>query len=177
MCDTGRLVQMSQSAFFTRFTAQQELQYQGLAVPDSQPMLKVKDWPQDEQFSRRMARHNQVSHRLEWVLSLIWLHWSHPSYWGSSPLNKCRFLLFHLHQDFMEMLPLPFLTLPKEAPLNLACSMPSWSNPTDLGPKTYVAFGRVSFIARGPICFVSDSHPLTCSSLPAASNLYTSPAS
>jgi hypothetical protein len=46
-------------------------------------------------------------------------------------------------QDFLEMLPLPFYTHPKEAPLNLASAMPAWSNPTDLGPKTYVAFGRV----------------------------------
>ncbi len=41
------------------------------------------------------------------------------------------------------MLPLPFYTLPRQAPLNLACHLPPWANPTDLGPKTYVAFGRV----------------------------------
>lgn len=41
------------------------------------------------------------------------------------------------------MLPLPFLTRPKATPLNLASMLPRWANPTDLGPKTYIAFGRV----------------------------------
>ncbi len=45
------------------------------------------------------------------------------------------------------MLPLPFYTRPSEAPLNLACLLPPWANPTDLGPKTYVAFGRVGLEA------------------------------
>ena len=41
------------------------------------------------------------------------------------------------------MLPLPFYTHPRKGPLNLACMLPPWSNPTDLGPKSYVAYGRV----------------------------------
>eukprot|EP00798_Chlamydomonas_sp_ICE-L_P014386 gene14386-20387_t len=41
------------------------------------------------------------------------------------------------------MLPLKMYTHPYEAPLNLATMMPSWSNPTDLGPKTYIAYGQV----------------------------------
>lgn len=44
-------------------------------------------------------------------------------------------------QDFQEMMPLPMYTLPNGAPLNWATMMLKSSNPTDLGPKTYVALG------------------------------------
>ena len=47
------------------------------------------------------------------------------------------------NQDFLEMLPLPFYTHPRVAPLNLATMMPPLSNPTDLGPKTYIASGQI----------------------------------
>eukprot|EP00798_Chlamydomonas_sp_ICE-L_P014715 gene14715-20755_t len=47
------------------------------------------------------------------------------------------------NQDFIEMLPLKMYTHPSEGPLNLAAMMPRWSNPTDLGPKTYIAMGQV----------------------------------
>jgi hypothetical protein len=30
------------------------------------------------------------------------------------------------------------------APLNMATLMPKWTNPTDLGPKTYIAYGQAS---------------------------------
>ena len=33
------------------------------------------------------------------------------------------------------------MTRPDDAPLNLATSLPCYANPTDLGPKAYVAFG------------------------------------
>jgi hypothetical protein len=32
-----------------------------LAEGGGDPLLKVKDWPQEEHFSVRMVRHNQVS--------------------------------------------------------------------------------------------------------------------
>ncbi len=41
----------------------------------------------------------------------------------------------------MRGLPLPWMTRPDEAPLNLATQLPSNANPTDLGPKGYIAFG------------------------------------
>lgn len=41
------------------------------------------------------------------------------------------------------MLPLSFYTHPHVAPLNLATMMPKVSNPTDLGPKTYIASGQI----------------------------------
>ncbi|GIL78410.1 hypothetical protein Vretimale_17013 [Volvox reticuliferus] len=44
-------------------------------------------------------------------------------------------------KDFVESLPLPFMTRPDEAPLNLATWMPPGAVPTDLGPKAYIAFG------------------------------------
>ena len=47
------------------------------------------------------------------------------------------------------MLPLPMYTQPYHAPLNLATMMPAWSNPTDLGPKTYIAYGQVRALRYG----------------------------
>ena len=41
------------------------------------------------------------------------------------------------------MLPLPAYTHPHSAPLNLATMIPGWANPSDLGPKTYIANGQV----------------------------------
>lgn len=41
------------------------------------------------------------------------------------------------------MLPLPMYSYPHHAPMNLATCMPSFSLPTDLGPKTYVAYGCI----------------------------------
>ncbi len=45
------------------------------------------------------------------------------------------------------MLPMPLYTLPQldaaAAPLNLAAALHEEDNPTDLGPKTYVAYGRI----------------------------------
>lgn len=42
------------------------------------------------------------------------------------------------------MLPCPAYTLPERgaAPLNLASKLPETANATDLGPKTYIAYGR-----------------------------------
>ena len=51
-------------------------------------------------------------------------------------------------QDFLEMLPLLPFTHPHSAPLNLATMMPAWANPTDLGPKTYIANGQVPSVDR-----------------------------
>jgi hypothetical protein len=43
------------------------------------------------------------------------------------------------------MLPVPFYTNPQLglAPLNLASALLPRDNPTDLGPKTYIAYGRL----------------------------------
>lgn len=51
------------------------------------------------------------------------------------------------------MMPLPMYTLPTGAPLNWATMMLSTSNPTDLGPKTYVALGTlmVSMVANNRV--------------------------
>jgi lysine-specific demethylase 3 len=49
-------------------------------------------------------------------------------------------------QDFLEQIPMreeysdPRLSF---SPLNLACALQLRDNPTDLGPKCYVAYGRV----------------------------------
>lgn len=49
-------------------------------------------------------------------------------------------------QDFCEGLPLVEMTHPSSAPLNLAASMPAGMLRPDLGPKSYIAYGRcVSF--------------------------------
>jgi len=47
-------------------------------------------------------------------------------------------------QDFLCRLPLPVLTDPRlaAAPLNLANYLKPPDNPTDLGPKCYMAYGR-----------------------------------
>ncbi len=47
-------------------------------------------------------------------------------------------------QDFLEMLPCPEYSHPETgaAPLNLATMLPEGANATDLGPKTYIAYGR-----------------------------------
>eukprot|EP00198_Chlamydomonas_reinhardtii_P009136 XP_001698473.1 predicted protein [Chlamydomonas reinhardtii] len=51
-------------------------------------------------------------------------------------------------EDFVVRgLPLQWMTRPDEAPLNLATQLPSNANPTDLGPKSYIAFGTPE--ARG----------------------------
>lgn len=50
----------------------------------------------------------------------------------------------HSQQDFVEMLPVPDVTWPLlgTGPLNLATALLPADNPTDLGPKTYIAYGR-----------------------------------
>ena len=57
--------------------------------------------------------------------------------------------IIHSSQDFLEMLPLPAYTHPHSAPLNLATMIPGWANPSDLGPKTYIANGQVRATAVG----------------------------
>eukprot|EP00803_Ostreobium_quekettii_P008080 evm.model.scf_194.8 EVM.evm.TU.scf_194.8 scf_194:78016-96915(+) len=46
-------------------------------------------------------------------------------------------------QDFREMLPMPEYTDPTEGPLNLRKYLPDSCLPPDLGPKTYIALGRL----------------------------------
>eukprot|EP00803_Ostreobium_quekettii_P003370 evm.model.scf_1331.2 EVM.evm.TU.scf_1331.2 scf_1331:6253-15377(-) len=46
-------------------------------------------------------------------------------------------------QDFREMLPMPEYTDPHVGPLNLTTLLPRHRLPPDLGPKTYLALGRV----------------------------------
>lgn len=47
-------------------------------------------------------------------------------------------------QDFLERLPLTCMTDPRlgSSPLNLASALQPSDNPTDLGPKSYIAYGR-----------------------------------
>jgi hypothetical protein len=52
-------------------------------------------------------------------------------------------------QDFHELLPVPLMTHTTWGPLNLAAMLPSWALPTDLGPKTYVAYGQVGTHQHG----------------------------
>lgn len=47
------------------------------------------------------------------------------------------------HQDFCSGLPLIEMTHPTAGPLNLAASMPAGMLRPDLGPKSYIAYGRV----------------------------------
>lgn len=47
-------------------------------------------------------------------------------------------------KDFVKMLPVPAYTSPVlgAAPLNLAAALDTTDNPTDLGPKIYIGYGR-----------------------------------
>ena len=45
-------------------------------------------------------------------------------------------------QDFVGMLPLKELTHPTAAPLNLVTHLPDTTRQPDLGPKSYIAYGR-----------------------------------
>ena len=47
------------------------------------------------------------------------------------------------HRDFMDMLPMSFMTHSSDAPLNLATYQPIDANKADLGPKVYIAQGQV----------------------------------
>lgn len=55
-----------------------------------------------------------------------------------------RALLCCALQDFLSRLPLPEMTDPRPntAPLNLATVLKPRDNPTDLGPKCYMAYGQ-----------------------------------
>lgn len=53
-------------------------------------------------------------------------------------------------QEFHDIIPLPMYTHTTCAPLNLATLLPSWTNPTDLGPKTYIAYGQVGVDRESP---------------------------
>ncbi|CAG9462296.1 unnamed protein product [Pedinophyceae sp. YPF-701] len=46
------------------------------------------------------------------------------------------------YQDFVESLPMPEYTHPEHGPLNMYCALPQQFLPPDIGPKTYIAFGR-----------------------------------
>jgi lysine-specific demethylase 3 len=53
-----------------------------------------------------------------------------------------------LYSDFINMVPFGEYTNPKHGPMNMATHMPEGSVPPDLGPKSYIAYGRTS--ERGP---------------------------
>lgn len=78
-------------------------------------MLKVKDWPPQDDLRTRLVRHAQ---------------------------------------DFDAMLPVPMWTHPLHGPLNMATLLPDWTNRTDLGPKTYIAYGQVWLVASYPCFFI-----------------------
>ena len=49
------------------------------------------------------------------------------------------------------MLPLKELTHPLAAPLNLATHLPDTTRQPDLGPKSYIAYGRCKRIVTLPL--------------------------
>ena len=51
-------------------------------------------------------------------------------------------------QDFLEMLPLKEVTHPAAGPLNLAVHLPDSTLRPDLGPKSYIAYGRCVLTTR-----------------------------
>ena len=66
-CANNKMITMTQHSFFAKFVKQEDVNFRmlkGEVQPTSdeasQPLLKVKDWPQEEHFSVRMVRHNQV---------------------------------------------------------------------------------------------------------------------
>lgn len=66
-------------------------------------------------------------------------------------------LLYHVLvrrclKDFLEMLPMPEYCHP-EGPLNLAGYLPNNDVKPDLGPKSYVAFGRCGALSPCSACF------------------------
>lgn len=48
-----------------------------------------------------------------------------------------------VHQDFKDLLPLQLYTNPFSGDLNLAANQLVCCQPTDLGPKAYVAYGTM----------------------------------
>jgi len=67
--------------------------------------------------------------------------------------NYLNPLVSHPKQDFLEMLPLKEYTHPRAGPLNLAAQLPQTALPPDLGPKSYIAFGRcaASYFSAVPL--------------------------
>ena len=86
--------------------------------------------------------------------AMPWLHCSGPTQLATAPgtqwLNLITLALdsASLMQDFLRMLPWPEYTHP-QGPLNLASHLlQDLDNPPDLGPKSYVAYGRCSLCSR-----------------------------
>ena len=91
VCETGERRSVGVEEFF-----------RGFKQPGAE-MLKVKDWPSEEEFKQKLPRH---------------------------------------YADFVRMLPFQPYTNPVDGPLNLSCRLPKEWVPPDLGPKSYVAYGR-----------------------------------
>lgn len=74
---------------------------------------------------------------------------------GTSAAPPCTISIFALtllatvSQDFLEMLPLKEYTHPTAGPLNLAAQLPEQGAvKPDLGPKSYIAYGRCACISK-----------------------------
>ena len=99
---TDRSVDVIDCASGERKSVGVEAFFQGFNAPGDE-MLKVKDWPSEDDFKQKLPRH---------------------------------------YADFVRMLPFQPYTNPVDGPLNLSCRLPKEWVPPDLGPKSYVAYGR-----------------------------------
>lgn len=59
-----------------------------------------------------------------------------------SPQKSFKDAFPRYFQDFCEAVPMPLHTRPLDGPLNMHNKMALERNPTDIGPKTYIAMGR-----------------------------------
>jgi hypothetical protein len=126
------------------------------------PLLKLRDWPVGEPFTARCRRHHQD---LLERLPLPQYTCPEPSYESAGgaapelpPPGSQQQLRLRLWANAAPRLPglldalggeggggnggpAPEQLLPP-APLNLATALPGGENPTDLGPKCYIAYGK-----------------------------------
>jgi hypothetical protein len=123
-------------------------------------LLKIKDWPPGGWFGAEAPRHFAVSPEGSSCEAWTWARASmrvasetlqpsgrHPNRTLTPLLPILGPLALHTHtQDFLRRLPLLAYTdcRPAASPLNMASALrAACDNPTDLGPKTYIAYGRV----------------------------------
>lgn len=128
---------------------------------------QVKDWPPRQHFRERMVRHNQdfhealplpfYTHTQVGVSARLCSHGSRVQLRVTCDTSDARMVTLPCPYTACNIVPGPACdptwltstcaTMPRlcaqTAPLNLATLLPPWTVPTDLGPKTYVAYGRV----------------------------------
>ena len=88
-------------------------------------MLKLKDWPPQHSFADTVPR--------QYGALLQWWHECLPVLTSSACLRKV---------DFINILPFQEYTNMGCGALNMAHTLPKSTVPPDLGPKTYMAYGR-----------------------------------